>query len=108
MKMDSLGYLEISAELNVPIVRYPGGNFVSGFQVGGQCWTLRIQRPVRAGIGRWRSRNKSQFGLNEFVGGPNLAGSQGDDGGELGNQRSGRCKKIFWSIAILRGRDLLQ
>lgn len=52
-------------ELGVPIVRYPGGNFVSGYNwldgVG-----PKAQRPVvldRA----WNSIETNQFGTNEFV-----------------------------------------
>ena len=52
-------------ELGVPIVRYPGGNFVSGYNwldgVG-----PKAQRPVvldRA----WNSLETNQFGTNEFV-----------------------------------------
>jgi alpha-N-arabinofuranosidase len=52
-------------ELGVPIVRYPGGNFVSGYNwldgVGPQA-----QRPTvldRA----WNSLETNQFGTNEFV-----------------------------------------
>ena len=53
-------------ELGVPIVRYPGGNFVSGYNwldgVG-----PRAQRPTvleRA----WNSLETNQFGTNEFIG----------------------------------------
>ena len=52
-------------ELGVPIIRYPGGNFVSGYNwldgVG-----PKAQRPVvldRA----WNSLETNQFGTNEFV-----------------------------------------
>jgi alpha-N-arabinofuranosidase len=52
-------------ELGVPIVRYPGGNFVSGYNwldgVG-----PKAQRPVvldRA----WNSLETNQFGTNEFI-----------------------------------------
>src|SRR6187549_948391 len=52
-------------ELGVPIVRYPGGNFVSGYNwldgVG-----PKAQRPVvldRA----WNSLESNQFGTNEFI-----------------------------------------
>jgi alpha-N-arabinofuranosidase len=52
-------------DLGVPIIRYPGGNFVSGYNwldgVGPQA-----QRPVvldRA----WNSLETNQFGTNEFV-----------------------------------------
>lgn len=57
--------LELVRELRVPIVRYPGGNFVSNFR-----WEDSIgpkdQRPVRLDHA-WRSRESNAFGLNEFM-----------------------------------------
>lgn len=57
--------LSLLSELNVPIVRYPGGNFVSGYRwedgVG-----PREERPVRLDYA-WRTREDNSFGLNEFV-----------------------------------------
>jgi alpha-N-arabinofuranosidase len=61
-------------ELGVPIVRYPGGNFVSGYNwldgVG-----PKAQRPTvldRA----WNSMETNQFGTNEFVEWCRLTGSE--------------------------------
>ena len=61
-------------DLGVPIVRYPGGNFVSGYNwldgVG-----PKAQRPVvldRA----WNSLETNQFGTNEFVEWCGLAGAE--------------------------------
>ena len=52
-------------ELDVPIVRYPGGNFVSSYN-----WEDGIgpvaERPVRLELA-WRSIETNEFGLNEFV-----------------------------------------
>jgi alpha-N-arabinofuranosidase len=57
--------LEMVRELNVPIVRYPGGNFVSGYNwedgVG-----PREQRPRRRDEA-WKTIETNQFGLNEFM-----------------------------------------
>lgn len=57
--------LEAVRKLNVPIVRYPGGNFVSGYN-----WEDGIgpkdQRPTRLDLA-WRSKETNQFGLHEFV-----------------------------------------
>jgi hypothetical protein len=51
-------------ELNVPIVRYPGGNFVSGYRwedgVGDKA-----SRPKRLELA-WGVTEDNQFGLNEF------------------------------------------
>jgi alpha-N-arabinofuranosidase len=61
-------------ELGVPIVRYPGGNFVSGYNwldgVG-----PRAQRPTvldRA----WNSLETNQFGTNEFIDWCRLVGTE--------------------------------
>jgi len=52
-------------ELDMPVVRYPGGNFVSGYDwedgVG-----PRERRPRRLELA-WRSLETNQFGTNEFV-----------------------------------------
>jgi alpha-N-arabinofuranosidase len=57
--------LEMVRELNVPIVRYPGGNFVSGYNwedgVG-----PRAQRPRRLDYA-WKTTETNEFGLNEFM-----------------------------------------
>lgn len=56
--------LELVKELNVPIIRYPGGNFVSGF-----CWEDSVgpknERPNRLELA-WRSTESNQVGINEF------------------------------------------
>lgn len=57
--------LELVKELTVPIVRYPGGNFVSGYN-----WEDGIgpkdQRPRRLELA-WQSIETNQFGTDEFV-----------------------------------------
>lgn len=57
--------LELIRELNVPIVRYPGGNFVSGYE-----WEDGVgpkeDRPRRLDLS-WRTIETNQFGTNEFV-----------------------------------------
>ena len=57
--------LNLVKELNVPIVRYPGGNFVSGYN-----WEDGIgpkeQRPRRLELA-WKSIETNQVGTNEFV-----------------------------------------
>ena len=59
-----LDTLELIKELNVPIVRYPGGNFVSGYNwedgVG-----AKDKRPKRLDIA-WFVTETNQFGMNEF------------------------------------------
>ncbi|UFS59935.1 arabinosylfuranosidase ArfA [Subtercola endophyticus] len=57
--------LNLVAELGVTVVRYPGGNFVSGYRwedgVG-----PREKRPVRLDAA-WHSIETNQIGLNEFM-----------------------------------------
>lgn len=57
--------LKLVGELHVPIVRYPGGNFVSGFN-----WEDSIgpcnDRPQRLDLA-WRTIETNQVGINEFV-----------------------------------------
>ena len=52
-------------ELNVPVIRYPGGNFVSNYR-----WEDGVgpkdRRPVRLNPA-WRSLETNEVGVNEFV-----------------------------------------
>lgn len=56
---------ELVKELGVPIIRYPGGNFVSNF-----FWEDSVgpkeKRPARLELA-WRSRETNQVGINEFA-----------------------------------------
>ncbi len=57
--------LALVCELGMPVMRYPGGNFVSGYHwedgVG-----PRAQRPVRLDLA-WNVTEPNQFGTNEFI-----------------------------------------
>lgn len=57
--------IEAVNELNVPLVRYPGGNFVSGFN-----WEDSIgpkeDRPKRLDLA-WKSVETNEVGLHEFM-----------------------------------------
>ncbi|HYH02693.1 MAG TPA: alpha-N-arabinofuranosidase [Bacillota bacterium] len=57
--------MELVKSLNIPLVRYPGGNFVSGYD-----WTdgigLKADRPVRLDLA-WRTTETNQFGTDEFM-----------------------------------------
>lgn len=57
--------LALVRKLNVPVVRYPGGNFVSGFR-----WEDSIgpkdKRPRRLDLA-WKTTEPNTFGLHEFV-----------------------------------------
>lgn len=66
--------LELVRELNVPIVRYPGGNFVSGYRwedgVGPKEKRPRRLEPA------WSVVETNEFGLNEFSDWADKAGTQ--------------------------------
>lgn len=57
--------IELVRELGMPVVRYPGGNFVSGYR-----WEDGVgpidQRPVRLDLA-WKSTEPNTFGTDEFV-----------------------------------------
>ncbi len=57
--------LDLTGELGVSTVRYPGGNFVSNYR-----WEDGVgppdQRPVRRDLA-WRSFESNRFGVNEFI-----------------------------------------
>lgn len=63
---------ELVRELGVPLVRYPGGNFVSGYD-----WEDGIgpkdQRPTRLDLA-WRSIEPNQVGVDDFMGWAGRAG----------------------------------
>src|SRR5829696_8931560 len=57
--------LELTRELGVSVVRYPGGNFVSGYR-----WEDGVgpadELPRRLDLA-WKSVETNAFGLNEFM-----------------------------------------
>lgn len=75
---DDLGFrqdvLDLVKKLNVPIVRYPGGNFVSGYR-----WEDGIgdkaSRPKRMELA-WQTVETNQVGVDEFQEWAKRAGSQ--------------------------------
>lgn len=62
LRMDVIGALR---RLQMPLIRYPGGNFVSGYRwmdgVG-----QKYKRPVRSEMA-WHTLETNQFGTNEFI-----------------------------------------
>jgi alpha-N-arabinofuranosidase len=66
--------MELVKELNVPVVRYPGGNFVSGYN-----WEDGIgprgERPRRLELA-WCSIETNEFGTNEFMDWTNKVGTE--------------------------------
>nr|WP_294692595.1 alpha-N-arabinofuranosidase [uncultured Friedmanniella sp.] len=64
--------LELTRELGVSVVRYPGGNFVSGYDWEDGVGPVE-QRPRRLD-GAWHTLETNAFGLHEFVDWARLAG----------------------------------
>ena len=77
-KADENGFrtdvLELIRELNVSHIRYPGGNFLSGYD-----WKDGIgpkaERPRRLDLA-WKSIESNQFGIDEFCTWSKLAGTK--------------------------------
>ncbi len=57
--------LDLVRGLRVPVVRYPGGNFVSGFRWEDSVGEKSL-RPARTDLA-WKRIETNEFGLNEFV-----------------------------------------
>lgn len=57
--------MELVREIGVPLVRYPGGNFVSGYRWEDGVGPQEL-RPSRLELA-WRVIESNQFGLNEFM-----------------------------------------
>lgn len=60
-----LDVAKLVGELGVTVVRYPGGNFVSGYEWEDGVGPVE-QRPRRLNLA-WRSLETNAFGLNEFL-----------------------------------------
>ncbi len=63
--------MELVKELQIPIIRYPGGNFVSNFFWEDSVGTDRKPRLDLA----WRTKETNEFGLGEFAKWSQKAGS---------------------------------
>ncbi len=75
---DGNGYrtdvLALVRELDVPLVRYPGGNYVSSFKWEDSVGPLD-ERPRRLDLA-WKSIETNRFGLAEFMGWVREAGAE--------------------------------
>jgi alpha-N-arabinofuranosidase len=67
-------FIDLMKDLNIPVVRWPGGNFVSGYN-----WEDGIgpkdQRPTRQELA-WHSIESNQMGTDEYVKFCNLIGAE--------------------------------
>ncbi len=64
--------IELVREMGVSVVRYPGGNFVSGYRWEDGVGPVE-ERPTRLDYA-WRSIETNEFGLNEFMAWTKAAG----------------------------------
>jgi alpha-N-arabinofuranosidase len=73
---DDLGFrqdvLDLVRELRVPLVRYPGGNFLSGYNWEDGVGPVE-ERPTRLDLA-WRTTEPNLVGTNEFAAWANRAG----------------------------------
>src|SRR5215469_13035949 len=67
-----LDVAKLVRELGVSVVRYPGGNFVSGYRWEDGVGSL-AERPRRLDLA-WRSVESNAFGLGEFINWTRLVG----------------------------------
>ena len=86
-------------KLGVPIVRYPGGNFVSGYN-----WLDGVgpkqDRPTVLDKA-WNSLESNQFGTNEFMAWCKAVGTKPLMGFNLGRERR-KWRPRWWNIATWR------
>lgn len=76
--------LELIRRLRVPIVRYPGGNFVSGYDWKDGVGPQEL-RPKRLELA-WRTVEPNAFGMNEFAEWSRAAGTEAMWAINLGTQ----------------------
>ena len=95
--------LELVRELGVTVIRYPGGNFVSGYN-----WEDGVgpvdQRPRRRELA-WFSTETNAFGTNEFMAWcakANIEPMMAVNLGTRGADKPGRCWNIATSRAVRR------
>jgi alpha-N-arabinofuranosidase len=84
--------LELVRELGVPIVRYPGGNFVSNYD-----WEDGIgpkkERPARLDLA-WHSVEPNEIGIDEFMAWAKEAGTKPMLAVNLGTRGVGAARDL--------------
>lgn len=93
--------LEVISELNVPIIRYPGGNFLSGYD-----WKDGVgpkkERPVRLDYA-WLSLEDNSFGIDEFADWSRKAKSSGMIAVNLGTGTPAEAGQLIEYCNIEKG-----
>ena len=83
---------ELVKELNIPLIRYPGGNFLSGYN-----WEDGIgpkeERPKRLDLA-WKTIETNEVGLHEFVGWANEQGAEVNMAVNLGTRGVDAARNI--------------
>lgn len=92
--------LELVRELQVPIVRYPGGNFVSGFKWEDSVGPKEL-RPARPELA-WGCDREQSLWPGRVCGLGEESRHRYYDGSESWNKRTRRKPEIFWNTVILR------
>lgn len=94
--------LEMVRELGVPIVRYPGGNFVSGYR-----WEDGVgeRRPRRLDPA-WRTIETNEFGTNEFIDWCKAAGAEPLMAVNLGTRGLAEARDLLEYCNIPGGTEL--
>lgn len=85
--------LEMIKEINVPIVRYPGGNFVSGYNWEDGTGDKK-SRPVREELA-WKSIETNEVGIDEFQHWAKLANTQINMAVNLGTRGPQDAKNLL-------------
>ena len=84
--------IDLVRKLGVPIVRYPGGNFVSGFNWEDSIGP-RDQRPKRLDLA-WFTTETNEVGLHEFASWAKKAGSEVMYGINLGTRGADAARNV--------------
>ena len=85
--------MELVRELNVPIVRYPGGNFVSGYNWEDGVGPVDL-RPRRLELA-WRTIETNLFGLNEFMSWCRKTGTEAMMAVNLGTRGADEARQLL-------------
>src|SRR3954468_5202099 len=85
--------MEMVKELQVPIIRYPGGNFVSGYNWEDGVGPVE-NRPRRLDLA-WHSAESNRFGTNEFIDWCRLAGIEPMLAVNLGTRRGDAARNLL-------------
>lgn len=93
--------LELVRETSVPLVRYPGGNFVSGYHWEDGVGPKEL-RPSRLELA-WNVIESNQFGLNEFMTWCKKAGTEPMMAVNLGTRGIEDAKNIIEYCNIEKG-----